>query len=141
MDINAVFPTKYLSAADLQGRAVQVQISHVVLEAVGSPPENLPVVYFHGKAKGVVLNKTNANSIAQAYGPQTDNWPGATMEVFPSTTEFAGKIVDCIRMRPFQQGVTTPSVDQPPPAGVIEQPAPPIPTAAPAVPDDSDIPF
>jgi hypothetical protein len=135
MDINQVFPTKYLSAGDLQGKAVQVQIAHVVLEVVGNPAENLPVMYFHGKAKGVVLNKTNANAVAQAYGPDTDNWPGKLVEVFPSTTEFAGKIVDCIRMRPFVEGVTTPSIDQQPIA-----PAPPTPAAAVPVMDD-DIPF
>jgi hypothetical protein len=34
------------------------------------------VVYFQGKQKGLVTNKTNANNIAALYGDDTDDWIG-----------------------------------------------------------------
>jgi len=116
MDINTAFPSKWLKASDLKGRTVRVKISHVQSEEVGG--DQLPVIYFLGAQKGIVLNKTNSNSISDAYGFETDNWGGKEMEVFPSTTDYQGRIVECVRMRP----VIMPSVAS---GEVIEQPAPP----------------
>ena len=125
MDINAAFPSKWLKAADLKGRSVRVKISHVAMEEVGS--DMLPVVYFLGAEKGVVLNKTNSNAISDAYGQETDNWGGKDMEVFPSTTDFAGRVVDCVRMRAAQAAIqtnNTPAPASPPPTAAPAQPAP-----------------
>ena len=124
MDINTAFPSKWLKASDLKGRTVRVKISHVQSEEVGG--DQLPVIYFLGAQKGIVLNKTNSNSISDAYGFETDNWGGKEMEVFPSTTDYQGRIVECVRMRP----VIMPSVasgeviEQPQPLPAVEQPAP-----------------
>jgi len=107
MDINTAFPSKYLKAADLKGRTVRVKISHVTTEEVGG--DMLPVIYFVGAAKGIVLNKTNANSIAAGYGPETDRWGQAELEVFPSTTDYQGRIVDCVRVRPVVADAVQPA--------------------------------
>ncbi len=96
MNINAAFPSTYLKAADLQNRRVNVGIDRVVIEEVGS--EHKPIVYFIGKDRGLVLNKTNGNIIAEMYGPETDDWHGKVITLYPARVEFQGKIVDAIRV-------------------------------------------
>jgi hypothetical protein len=98
MNINAAFPSAYLKAADLNGQRVTVTMSHVKEEKIGE--DKRPVLYFQGKEKGIVLNKTNANSIASAYGFDTEDWTGQRIEIFPMDVEFQGKMVEAIRVKP-----------------------------------------
>jgi len=100
MDMNAAFPSKYVKAADLQGKDVTAIVNLVQKEKMQNGDE-LPVVYFKGKEKGLVLNKTNANTIIGIMGgANTDAWTGKPITLFPTQTDFQGKIVDCIRIRP-----------------------------------------
>lgn len=98
MNINEAFPSKYIRAMDLKGRVANVKIRDVVYEEVGSG-DSKPVIYFEGKEKGLILNKTNGMSIAAEYGPETDGWIGATIELFSMKVPFNGQQVDSIRMR------------------------------------------
>lgn len=97
MNINEAFPGKYLAAADLKGVAVSVIMQHVTMEKIRDDAR--PVLYFQGKEKGLVLNKTNATTIAQAYGGEMDHWGSKSIELFPAETDFQGKRVACIRVR------------------------------------------
>lgn len=104
MLISQAFPSKYVSSADLQGRTVSVSISHVEMEEVGVG-EHKPVLYFQGKQKGMVLNKTNASMLVTLFGDNTDNWAGQPIELFSIHTEFQGKPVEGLRVRAAQQQV------------------------------------
>jgi hypothetical protein len=97
MRISAAFPSTYLKAADLQGRTVPVAIDRVELEEIGG--EHKPILYFQGKDKGLVLNKTNANNIAAVYGDDTDDWIGGGIQLFPTMVDFQGRSVEAIRVR------------------------------------------
>jgi hypothetical protein len=100
MNINETFPSKHLKASDLGGTQPIVTIERVEYEPVGQEREMKAVVYFQGKAKGVVLNKTNAAAIvALAGSEETDDWPGVQVRLFASTTEYQGKPVACIRIK------------------------------------------
>ena len=101
MKISQAFPSKWLKADDLQGREVKVQIQSCTLEQVsdGEDKETKPVLYFTGKQRGLMMNKTNAARIADAYGDDTDGWVGKDVILFPDKTSFQGRIVDCIRVR------------------------------------------
>ena len=101
MDINTAFPSKYVKAADLNGKSHTVTIRVCVLEELGqgAEKEQKPVLYFHKAQKGLVLNKTNANTIAKAYGGDTVAWEGRPVEIFPTEVEFRGQMVDGIRLR------------------------------------------
>ena len=68
MNINGAFPSNFIKAADLQGSEPIVTIKSVEFEPVGQEKEMKPVVYFVNKEKGMVLNKTNANTIATLTG-------------------------------------------------------------------------
>ena len=97
MKISEEFPSKYLKATDLQGRDVKVTMANVEREKLGDDMK--PVLYFKGKEKGVVLNKTNANTIGDAYGDDTDNWFGQEIILFSVMTDFQGKVGPAIRVR------------------------------------------
>lgn len=99
MDVNNLFPSKYLKAADLQGAQPTVTIANVTMEDIGDDGEK-PVIHFDGKEKGVVLNKTNATNISSAYGGNTDGWRGKKVVLFTTWVDFQGKSVEAIRIRP-----------------------------------------
>lgn len=80
------------------------------------------VLRFHGKDKGMALNKTNTLIIAEAFGHESDHWIGQQVELWvdPYVT-FAGKVVGGLKITP-----------------VPVKPPPPPPTD---FQDDSEIPF
>lgn len=92
----------FLKHEDLQGHAVRLTIEHVPTEEIRGEHGNEKklVVRFAGKDKGLVLNRTNAESIAEIAGSDdTDDWSGVRIVLFPDKTKFGGKTVDCIRVR------------------------------------------
>lgn len=97
MNINEAYPTKYLGAADLQGRQVKVTIEDVTRETVGDDIK--PVIYFRGKQKSLVLNKTNAMRIADVLGSgETDHWIGKDIWLHTERVDFQGKRTDAVRV-------------------------------------------
>jgi hypothetical protein len=104
--VSQAYPSKYINCADLQNRQVRLTIESVESEIVGqgSQSKRMLVTYFREAEKGLGLNKTNANTIAGAYGDNTDNWLGHQIILVPSVTDFQGRTVDCVRIRiPSQQ--------------------------------------
>ena len=88
MRISKAFPSEYLQAADLEGRQVSVKMSRVEKREMRDKVK--PVLYFEGKEKGLVLNKTNANTISDAYGDETDQWEGGELVLYETMVEFQG---------------------------------------------------
>lgn len=107
MDMNTCFPSDFLKASDLQDKEVTVTMSHVEMTELGS--EQKPVLYFAGKDKGLVLNKTNCNTIIGMYGPNSDGWKGKRIAIFPTQTDFQGRQVACIRVKILQAQRSTPA--------------------------------
>jgi arabinogalactan endo-1,4-beta-galactosidase len=100
MKMSEEFPSKYLKAADLQGREVKVVMQNVEREIIGKDQNDTkPVLYFKGKDKGVVLNKTNAGTISAAYGDDTDDWFDQPLILFSMMVDFQGKTGPAIRCR------------------------------------------
>lgn len=97
MKVSEAFPSKWLSAADLNGGNARVTIQRVEIEKIGD--DTKPVIYFKGKQKGLVANKTNSRTIADAYGDEMDDWTGCELILFPIMTDYQGKQVEAIRVR------------------------------------------
>ena len=97
MKMSEEFPSKFLKAVDLQGREVRVTMQNVEREKIGD--DNKPVLYFKGKDKGVVLNKTNARTISDAYGDDTEDWFDQPLILFSVNVDFQGKVGPAIRCR------------------------------------------
>src|SRR6185312_1211199 len=101
MRVSDAFPSQYLKSGDLQGRTVIVTIDRYTIEDVGD--DRKPVLYFVGKEKGLVLNKTNANEIAFTYGDDMDDWIGQKIEMFSMMVSFQGKNMPGLRVRAIRQ--------------------------------------
>jgi arabinogalactan endo-1,4-beta-galactosidase len=98
MRISDQFPSDYLRAVDLDNKEITVTMTDVRMEQIGE--DNKPVLYFQGKEKGMVLNKTNAASIANLYGDDTTDWTGEAITLFSAMVSFQGKTVPAIRVKP-----------------------------------------
>lgn len=97
MNIESAFPSTYVKAADLGGKNARLIIRSVTMETVGN--EQKPIMYFEKRDKGLVLNRTNANTISLVYGQNTDDWVGGEIELFPAMVDFQGRTVEAIRVR------------------------------------------
>lgn len=99
MNIYDAFPSDYLKAADLaddEGPR-KVKIANVTMEQIGE--DNKLVLHFAGNAtKKMICNRTNSLTIAEAFGPETDNWIGAVIVLFGTKVPFQGKLVDALRV-------------------------------------------
>jgi hypothetical protein len=99
-NINDYFPSKYLKAPDLQGASPVVTIARVMVEPAGRTREPKPVVYFVGKTKGLLLNKTNALALEQIAGsPQTEQWIGVKVKLVAATATFGGESFAVVRVQ------------------------------------------
>lgn len=94
---------EHLYSYDLDGREVTVQIEKVFAgELIGEKgrKSKKPMIKFVGKDKKLALNKVNGKIVAKLYGKDTDEWLGKFITLYPTTTEFGGETVDCIRIKP-----------------------------------------
>jgi hypothetical protein len=104
MDMSQAFASKYLKAEDLQNREVTVTMDRVETEEFKESNRSVTkyILYFQNKQKGVVLNKTNFSNISSIYGKNSDGWVGKPVVLFSVWTDFQGKSVQAIRIRPVQ---------------------------------------
>lgn len=96
MNMDEAFPSKFLKASDLQGRKHTLTIAGIEMDEVGDGPK--PIVYFNGKDKGLVLNKTNTQMIVGNFGAESDGWIGKNIILYPTKTQYQGQMVDAIRV-------------------------------------------
>ncbi len=97
MKISDEFPSQFLKASDLGGRDIRLTMDRVDREKIGQDLKM--VLYFKGKQKGMVLNRTNAFTIGDAYGEDTEDWSDQPIILFSIKTEYQGKVVDGLRCR------------------------------------------
>src|SRR5687768_16466816 len=98
-----MFPTEYLAAPEFSGSDVALTVKSVSVDelplAGTSKTEKRPVVRFVETDKKLVLNKTNAKTIAKLLGVQTKDWVGKRIALYPTTTAYGKETVECIRVR------------------------------------------
>jgi hypothetical protein len=117
MKIGTAFKSSTLKAADIAGQRVVVTIDKVTIEEVGQgdDKEEKPILHFVGKEKGLVLNKTNANTIIEILGTdETNEWKGHRIVLYPDKTDFNGQRVNCIRIAAAPINGTRPAPVEPP---------------------------
>ena len=96
--LNDMFPSKWLSAADLGDEDLDVTIRKVSQEEI-TKTEDKWVVWYEEVEKGMVLNKTNTKTISQLLGLDTDDWYGKRITLFATEVDFQGETVLAIRVR------------------------------------------
>ena len=96
--INELFPSRFLKASDLAGQEREVTMVKLTEESV-TKDETKPALTLEGVAKMLVLNKTNAETISAAYGPETDAWMGRKIILFSAKVQGPNGLTDGIRCR------------------------------------------
>ena len=115
MHFELLFPSKYLKASDLRGMDVNLTIcpkrgvAVEMIKAKDGQEEARGVIYFvetgakatkeKTEEKRLVLNKTNAQTIAKIHGSEMDDWGDCRITIFSTTCLAFGETKDCIRVR------------------------------------------
>jgi hypothetical protein len=102
-DYRTMYDKEHLGAWDLMGRDVTVTIEDVKpgqLVGQGGKKAKKPILRFMGKEKTLACCVTNGRTIAGMYGNDVRAWVGKRITLYPTTTQFGGNEVECIRIRP-----------------------------------------
>ena len=101
-EFNDLYGSKYLTAADLNGETWLRRIGKVApveLKEKDGSTKRKYVVYFDGVEKALVLNKTNAQKLAAAFGKDHAKWIGMDVELY---AEMTGLGKEGVRLRPLK---------------------------------------
>jgi len=142
MKLNDIYPSNFLKAEDVK-QGLIATIRFVQMEEIGQDKTEKPIAYFSEVLQGLVLNKTNWESIVLITGQDdSDNWPGHQVYLFQQMVSFQGKSMPGIRVQmvpqpaqPVQPAPLAPLAPLAPPAPPIAapiQPAPAPPSLAPS---------
>jgi len=98
MKTSDAFPSRYLQTATVKAKPIVATISHVEMEKVGHgvDQKQKPVLHLEGE-KPMVLNRTNFETLADAFG-DSDDWSGHKIKVYCARTQYAGKAMDGLRV-------------------------------------------
>jgi hypothetical protein len=131
-DLDELYGSKYLGAADLGDKKIRTRIAKVRKETMqqqgGKPERPKFVIYFTTLDKGVVLNATNKNTIVTALGKDPARWAGAEVGLYTIDTAFGGKPVKGLRLKvlsaPKSMAKPTPAPKTPLKSTAAEEPPP-----------------
>jgi hypothetical protein len=113
MNVNELFPSRFVKGDDLGDKRPVVTIRSCSIEEMGKDKERHPVLWFKGTEKGLVLNKTNAMTIAALYGPEMNEWLGKRITLYTERVRIGGENKIAIRVvkqvpAPVEQKVLIP---------------------------------
>jgi hypothetical protein len=121
MEISSVFDSgETIKGDDLQGREFTLAIESVKVKKFDDDSRKLLITFQNAK-KALVCNKTNAESIADMYGTNTEDWIGREIVLyFDRSVMFAGKRTGGIRIKPpARREPARPAQSQPTKARVV----------------------
>ncbi len=102
--MNDAFPSKYLSAEDLNGLDHTVVITHYATDTLkgrDGQDELKYIFFFQNHKKGLVMNKTNGKTITALVGSSNfDDWIGKAITIGTAWVDSFGEQVLSIRVRP-----------------------------------------
>lgn len=117
MKINEMKESKYLKKEDVgQGKLLTIsRIAHENVALESQPEEMKYVLFFKEESKGMVLNWTNIQLVANVTdSDDTDNWVGKQIVAYNDpNVSFAGKITGGIRIRAPKQPSTKTESENP----------------------------
>ena len=93
-------------AGDMIGQStITLTIANVTMENMNSGKggaQSKPCLRFKERDKLMVLNKTNAKTLAAILGPETDNWKGARVTIAAPVIDAFGKSARSLRITDVQ---------------------------------------
>src|SRR5262245_53043649 len=110
IEFDDLYGSKYFSVTDLKGGQPRLRIGKIEVDELreknGGTKRKL-VVYFDGQEKALVLNKTNATALANAFGKKYANWVGEFVSLFSAPTSYG----EGVRVRPLRKPATVAKPD------------------------------
>lgn len=115
--VSTLFPSRFLKGSDLAGLEVPVTIHKVLMEKAynrkTNKEEQVLVVYFAGKQKGVIVKKERCSDIAAITGSDdTDGWIGKKLIMFTQKRKMKDGIADVIRFKEDKNADLAKELDQ-----------------------------
>ena len=93
-------------AGDMLGQStIALTIADVTMESMNSGKggqQTKPCLRFKERSKLMVLNKTNAKTLAAILGPETENWKGARVTIAAPVIDAFGKSARSLRITDVQ---------------------------------------
>jgi hypothetical protein len=96
MNIKDRFAGAFFNADHVRA-AKTLTIDDINVEEVGG--EEKVVMSFRECEERLVCNKTNAMTIAEEWGDETDDWIGGTIQLSRGATMMKGKRVPCVQVQ------------------------------------------
>lgn len=121
-DLDTLYGSKYLSAADVGDRKIKTTILKIRkedLRADNGKTRKKFVLLLEGVDKPMVLNATNKDALVDALGKVPASWVGASVGIYVDPNVlFAGKRVKGLRLRVL----LAPAKPKPAPAAAVPWP-------------------
>lgn len=92
MNAALLTPSKYIKAAEFQGREVTLTIKGIQIEELvreDNTKQKKGTVQFERTDKGWVLNTTNVKCLVAMWGTETDSWIGKRVTLFPEANDMS----------------------------------------------------
>jgi hypothetical protein len=96
-----LFP--YIDGASLIGKTVSLTMTDVITEELAGDGGRKKMKYtlgFEETDKRLVLNKTNAKTIATMHGGETEDWQGSQITLYSEPVQAFGKSHNVVRVAP-----------------------------------------
>jgi hypothetical protein len=110
MNVNKMFPSRYATGADLNGKSHTLVIARIAEEEMRPQPTAAPVkkfvLYFKNAQKGIILSRTLTDQIAAVLGQETEEWTGKKITIYAVPLRVAGKDRLAIRAKAPIDGTT-----------------------------------
>jgi hypothetical protein len=100
-DLDQLYGSKFLSAADVGDKKIRTRIAKIrkeMLQQQSGQPRGKLVIYFTTLEKGMVLNATNKNLLVEKLGKNPADWIGTDVGILTENTTFAGKPTKGLRL-------------------------------------------
>lgn len=111
----------YLGAYSLNpGQDLILTIDIVIREKVtgtGGKKQECTVLHFKEKVQPMILNRTNAKTIAKVYNTNyIEDWAGKQVQIYAEKVDAFGEQVEALRIRPLVPQTQKPTLSQDMPA-------------------------
>lgn len=115
--ISKEFPSRFLKGEEFAGKEVAVTVKDIKKELVYSRQTNkkdeVLVMYFQGKERGVVMKKERSNDLKAITGSDdTDGWIGKKVVMYTQKKKMKDGIVDVIRFKADKTAELAKELDQ-----------------------------
>jgi hypothetical protein len=109
-DYDELYGGRFMATADVKAPRTAT-IDRIDQETFNGASRPKAVIYLIGAPKGIVLNKTNATTLARAFGKNFQHWIGKPVTVKAEPTQYQGKPTVGLRLYP----AATPAAKSPAP--------------------------